>query len=276
MTLDKACAKFAKRLVVDPGKSPRLGERDPGEDFGIDDVGAADRRQDENVQRIARLADRLWAEREAAVLVVLQGMDTAGKDGTIRHLLTGVNPQLCRVANFKAPTPEELDHDFLWRVHARCPARGELGVFNRSHYEDIVTVRVKKLAPQKVWSARYGHVRAFERMLADSGTVVLKFFLHISKAEQRRRLQERIDDPGKNWKMNPADLAERERWDAYMEAYGEALGETSARHAPWYVVPGDKKWLRNLAVSQIVADALEELGPRYPEPPPGVKGLKVR
>jgi PPK2 family polyphosphate:nucleotide phosphotransferase len=217
----------------------------------------------------------LWAENRHKVLVVLQGMDTSGKDGTIRHVFDGVNPQGVRVASFKAPTPEELSHDFLWRVHPKVPGRGEMVIFNRSHYEDVLAVRVKELAPPKVWKPRYDQINDFERLLAESGTTILKFFLHIDQDEQKERLQARLDDPTKRWKFRKGDLEDRKLWKRFTEAYEEALSRTSQDGAPWYVVPANKKWYRNLVVATILVDALEKLDMRYPEPEEDLDGIEI-
>ncbi|MCS7060028.1 MAG: polyphosphate kinase 2 family protein [Anaerolineae bacterium] len=230
-------------------------------------------RKDDAKQELDTLANRLevlqellYAENKHKLLIVLQGMDTSGKDGVIRHVFEGVNPQGVRVANFKAPTPLELSRDYLWRVHAHAPGRGEMVIFNRSHYEDVLIVRVHGLVPEAVWRRRYDHINAFERMLADEGATILKFFLHISKEEQKKRLQARLDDPTKRWKFNVGDLKERARWADYMHAYEDVLSLTSTDWAPWYVVPSDVKWYRNLVIAQVIVGALERLEMRYPSP----------
>jgi len=217
----------------------------------------------------------LFAEHRQRLLVVLQGMDTSGKDGTISHVFGPLNPQGVSVAGFKVPTPAELDHDYLWRVHPHAPGRGEIAVFNRSHYEDVLVVRVHELAPEKVWRRRYRHIAEFERTLTDEGTTMLKFFLHISKKEQKERLQARLDDPAKNWKFNPGDLAERKLWPKYLAAYEEALSRTSTRAAPWYVVPADRKWYRNLVVATVVRDALKRMKLAYPPATEDLRGIVV-
>jgi PPK2 family polyphosphate:nucleotide phosphotransferase len=225
--------------------------------------------------RLEVLQEALWAEHRRQVLVVLQGMDTSGKDGTISHVFEGVNPLGVRVTAFKAPSPDELDHDFLWRIHARMPARGEIMIFNRSHYEDVLAARVRKLVPPAVWHRRFGQINDFERLLAESGTTILKFFLYISKEEQRQRLQERLDDPLKRWKFRKGDLLDRAHWDEYMAAYEAVLRQTSPKHAPWYVVPADKKWYRNLYVATVLVKALEDLNPQPPEPEEDLQGVVV-
>jgi PPK2 family polyphosphate:nucleotide phosphotransferase len=216
--------------------------------------------------RLADLQDRLWAEGRHAILVVLQGMDAAGKDGTIRNVMGAFNPQGCTVSAFKVPTPVELAHDYLWRIHQRVPGRGEIGIFNRSHYEDVLIVRVESLVPRDVWSRRYAQINDFERTLAAAGTTILKFFLHIDRDEQRERFEARLADPTKTWKFRLADLDVRKRWNDYMAAYEDALSRCSTEAAPWYVIPSNRKWFRNLAVAEIAADTLEALDPRYPEP----------
>jgi len=253
-------------LRVEPGSSPHLSERDPGERVGAPSKKDGVARLEELVGRLGVLHNRLFAESTRSVLLVLQGMDASGKDGTIRSVFSGVNPQGCRVQSFKAPNAEELAHDYLWRVHDVCPARGEIVIFNRSHYEDIVAVRVRKLADEKVWHRRYEHIRAFEKMLGDEGTTVVKVFLHLSRDEQRARLQERLDDPEKRWKFRAGDLEDRALWDDFTAAYEDVLRETSTEHAPWYVVPADHNWSRNLAVAEILVDALERIDPKLPEP----------
>jgi PPK2 family polyphosphate:nucleotide phosphotransferase len=207
--------------------------------------------------------------------VVLQAIDTGGKDGTIRSVFEGVNPQGCRVWSFKVPSAEERDHDFLWRYHAKVPGRGMIGVFNRSHYEDVLVVRVKSLEPEGVWRPRYDLINDFERMLTLSGVTVLKFFLHISKDEQKERLEARIADPEKHWKFDAADLVERQSWDAYQGAFTDALSRCSTPHAPWHVVPANRKWYRNLLVARTIANTLEAMDPRYPDAQPGIAELTV-
>jgi PPK2 family polyphosphate:nucleotide phosphotransferase len=215
--------------------------------------------------RLAELQERFYADGRHRLLVVLQGTDTSGKDGTIKDVFHGVNPSGVRIASFKAPSEHELAHDYLWRIHAQAPPKGEITVFNRSHYEDVLVVRVHDLVPKNVWRKRYDQIRAFEQMLFESDTVILKFFLHISKEEQRARLQARIDDPTKRWKFQHGDLEERKLWDDYQRAYEDALSKTSAEWAPWYVVPANQKWYRNFVVGSVVVAALEGLHMKYPE-----------
>lgn len=243
----------------------RLDERDPADVSGFD--GGEDLAPEVSKQldlRLDRLQERLNAEHKHKVLVILQAMDTGGKDGTIRRIFEGVNPSGVRVAHFREPTPEELDHDFLWRVHAQVPGRGELVIFNRSHYEGVLVERVHGLIQKEVWKRRYRQINDFERMLSEEGTTILKFFLHIDAEEQKRRLQERLDDPDKQWKFSTDDLAERKLWPQYMKAYEQALENTSTEWAPWCVVPANKKWFRDLLVSTVVVEALESLRMEYP------------
>ncbi|MPM82125.1 Polyphosphate:AMP/ADP phosphotransferase [bioreactor metagenome] len=240
-------------------------------DFSPDDYGEWKGKKEKGLVQLTelkgeleRLQDILYAEHKHKVLVILQAMDTAGKDGTIRSIFSGVNPQGVRVANFKVPTPIENDHDFLWRVHSQVPAKGELVVFNRSHYEQVLVVRVHKLEPKTDWQLHYMQINEFERLLAETGTTIIKFFLNISIDEQKSRLLERIDTPEKQWKFNPGDLAERKLWPDYMKAYEDAISKTSTEYAPWYVVPANHNWYRNLVVAQILAEKLKELKLQYP------------
>jgi PPK2 family polyphosphate:nucleotide phosphotransferase len=226
-------------------------------------------------RRLHALQNLLWAEHDRRVLVVLQGMDTSGKDGTISHVFEGVNPLGVRVTAWKAPSQEELDHDFLWRIHAKVPAAGEIGIFNRSHYESVLVERVHELVPAKVWKARYAEINDFERLLAENGTSVLKFFLYIDRDEQRKRLEERLADPEKRWKFGAADLEDRKRWDAYMVAYEEAISRTSTDPAPWFVVPANKKWYRNLIVASVLVRTLEDLQLHYREPAVDLRQVKI-
>ncbi|HEX9645270.1 MAG TPA: polyphosphate kinase 2 family protein [Acidimicrobiia bacterium] len=264
------------RYRVLPGATVSLADWDPADSggFGGDKSAARDRLRD-LVERLADLQYLLWAEDRNKLLVVLQALDTGGKDGIIRHVFGGVNPQGVRVANFKAPTPDELAHDYLWRVHARTPGSGEIVVFNRSHYEDVLVVRVLGLVAQERWERRYTHINDFEALLVDEGTTILKFFLHISKDEQRKRLQERLDDPAKNWKFSVGDLDHRARWDDYTAAFEAVLERTSTEHAPWYVVPADRKWYRDLVVAETIVSTLEGLAMHLPPPEEGLGGIVV-
>ena len=227
-------------------------------------------------ERLEGLQELLYASKKHRMLIVLQAMDTAGKDSTIRHVFDGVNPQGVKVASFKKPTEEELSHDYLWRVHKHTPAKGEISIFNRSHYEDVLVVRVRNIVNRNVWQKRFKHINDFEEMLADEGVTVLKFFLHISKDEQRERLQERIDIKEKRWKFAHGDLEERKLWSKYQKAYGDMISKTSKKHAPWYVIPGDSKWYRNLVISRILVKQLESFKMKYPNPEKGLSGLVVK
>jgi PPK2 family polyphosphate:nucleotide phosphotransferase len=262
-------------LRVRPGSPAGLGARDPSDSLGLSEKTDGRARIEKLVARLDDLHNRLWAEARRSVVLVLQGIDGSGKDGTIRRVLTGLNPQGCAVMNFKVPTSTDREHDYLWRVHRLLPARGLLGVMNRSHYEDVVTARVNGEITDGQCSRRYRHIREFERMLADEGTTVAKVFLHLSKDEQRARLQARIDDPAKNWKFRPGDLDARAQWDEIHRRYEDALTATSTDWAPWYVVPADRRWVRDVAVATILVDVLERLDPRIPDPVPGLAGLVV-
>jgi PPK2 family polyphosphate:nucleotide phosphotransferase len=250
-------------LRVKPGTRVRLGRLDAAATHGWDKVAAASETA-RQLDRLAELHDRLWAEAKQAVLVVLQGIDAAGKDGTITKVMTAFNPQGTPVTAFKVPSAEELAHDYLWRVHRAVPRKGEIGIFNRSHYEDVLVVRVHDLVPRRVWSKRYDEINAFEQHLAANGTTIVKFFLTIDRDEQRARFQSRYDDPTKRWKFSMGDLEERKRWNDYQAAFDDALSKTSTVAAPWYVIPANRKWFRNLAVATILADTIAELKPAYP------------
>jgi PPK2 family polyphosphate:nucleotide phosphotransferase len=257
---------FTDRFLVKPGAKVDLSDHDP--DYG-QGMGPKDKAQ-ANLEgyrvRLADLQERLYAEGKRALLIVLQAMDAGGKDGTIRHVMGAINPQSCRVTSFKAPTPEELAHDFLWRIHRAVPRKGEIGIFNRSHYEDVLIVRVHNLVPKEVWSQRYGQINEFEASLADNGVHIVKFFLHISKDEQLDRLRARMEDPRKQYKVRPEDFQERQNWDKYTKAYEEALARCSTKSAPWYVVPANRKWYRNLVISRVIVETLEACKMKYPKP----------
>lgn len=233
-------------------------------------------KQEALVGELKELQAVLYAERENKLLIIIQGMDTAGKDGTIRQVFTGVNPQGVKVFSFKVPTQEELDHDYLWRIHRRSPAKGEIVIFNRSHYEDVLAVRVHGLVPDAVWKKRYDQINNFERMLTEEGTTIIKFFLHIDKDEQKKRLEARLDDPKKAWKFSEADLNERKYWDRYMKAYEEAVFRTSTKYAPWHIVPSNEKWCRNLITTSVIVDALKALKMKYPAPVKGLDKIVVK
>jgi PPK2 family polyphosphate:nucleotide phosphotransferase len=261
-------------LVVHPGEPARLAERDPGFDLGLDKAEGKKRLEELRVQ-LADLQARLFAEARSSVLLVLQGLDASGKDGVIRSVFSGINPQGCRVTSFRSPTSTELAHDYLWRVHAALPARGEIGIFNRSHYEDVVAVRMHGLAPEERWRRREGHIREWERMLVDEGTHLVKVFLDVSRETQRERLQERIDDPRKRWKFRRDDLAVLDRYDAYVAAWDEAITATSTDWAPWHVVPADRNWTKALATAALLVEVLTAIDPQFPPAQPGIEGLKI-
>jgi PPK2 family polyphosphate:nucleotide phosphotransferase len=262
-------------LRVRPGTPARLADRSTDDRLGLVDKASTTAVLAELHARLGDLQARVWAEGRRSVLLVLQAMDTGGKDGTIRSVFTGVNPQSVRVVSFKAPAGRELDQDYLWRVHASCPGRGEIGIFNRSHYEDVLVVRVHELVPKERWERRYRHIREFERMLVEEDTTIVKVFLHISREEQKKRLVARLDTHDKSWKFRAGDLEDRELWDEYQQAYDDALSETSTEYAPWYVVPADRKWVRNVAVSTLLVETVERMNPQYPAPEPGLESIIV-
>ncbi len=247
-------------------KKAQLRDYDPDDVHLAPEKAEAKKKSAALQEKLAELQELIFAGHEHKVLILLQGMDASGKDGAIRHVMGGFNPQGVRVVSFGKPTDVELDHDYLWRVHQQVPRRGEIVVFNRSHYEDVLIVRVRGLVPERDWKKRYAQINDFERMLTETGTVVLKFFLHISKDEQRERLQARVDDPTKRWKFQHGDLAERKLWNDYQRAYEEALTNSSTVYAPWHVVPANQKWYRNYVISSIVVDALKRLKMKYPQP----------
>jgi PPK2 family polyphosphate:nucleotide phosphotransferase len=269
---DAKVARLRGLLRVEPGTKVHLASFDPSATYGHD-RSDSERELVVGQARLSDLQDRLWAEAKHPVLVVLQGIDAAGKDGTVRHVMGAFNPQGCRVASFKVPTDVELAHDYLWRVHAATPAKGEIAIFNRSHYENVLVARVHDLAPKEVWSRRYRQINEWERILVEEGTTIVKFFLAIDRDEQRRRLQARLDDPTKRWKFRIGDLDERKRWDEYRAAFEAVLDRCSTEWAPWYLVPANRKWFRNLAVAEILGDLLDDLHPAYPPEesiPPGL------
>lgn len=259
---------------VKPGAAVDLSSWATNENEGLDKSLGRQVTEDLNDQLEAQ-QELLWAEHKHKILIVIQATDTGGKDGTIRHVFDGVNPQGVKVAAFKKPTDEELAHDYLWRVHQHTPGSGEMVIFNRSHYEDVLVVRVHNLVPEQRWRRRYRHIREFEQLLADEGTTIIKIFLHISKDEQRERLQARLDEPEKNWKFSAGDLAERKRWDDYQAAFTEMLEQTSTDDAPWYVIPADRKWFRNLIISRIICQELDSLAMQYPPPEDGLGDITV-
>jgi PPK2 family polyphosphate:nucleotide phosphotransferase len=256
-------------LRVAPGKRVRLAKIDLSDTHGHT-KDASEKELADGLVRLTGLQDRLWAEARHPVLVVLQGIDAAGKDGTLRHVMSAFSAQGCPVTDFKVPSSLELSHDYLWRVHQHLPAKGEIGIFNRSHYEDVLIVRVHDLVPKATWNRRYEQINDWERTLVEEGTTIVKFFLLIDRDEQRRRFQDRLGNPTKRWKFKMADLAERALWDNYVEAFEDALSRCSTEAAPWYLIPANKNWFRNLAVAEILGDVLEELRPAYPAIDPGV------
>jgi PPK2 family polyphosphate:nucleotide phosphotransferase len=262
-------------LCVAPGKKIRLRDFDADYTGGIAKGRRVEAELEENVAKLDELGYRLFAENRRSLLLVLQGMDTSGKDGTVRHVMQGFSPQSCQVTSFKQPGVDELAHDFLWRIHRATPRKGFIGIFNRSHYEDVLVARVHNLVPKEEWESRYARINRFEELLHDAGTTIVKVFLHISKDEQRRRLQSRLDDPKKRWKFSKADIAERAFWADYQRAYEAALTRCNTPHAPWYIVPANHKWYRNMAISRILRTTLEEMNPQYPKAEKGLKGLVV-
>jgi len=264
-----------KAFIVKSRTKVNLKKYDPDYSGGFKNKEQAQELLAKNQLRLRELQYLLYAHDKYALLVILQGMDGSGKDGTIRHVMYGVNPQACKVTSFKKPSAEELDHGFLWRIHKAVPPKGEIGIFNRSHYEDVLVVRVHKLVPQKVWSKRYKQINYFEQILATNNVKILKFFLHISKEEQKERFQKRLDNPDKNWKMNPQDLEERKLWDEYTEAYEAVLTKCSTDHAPWFIIPANRKWFRNLAISQIIVETLEKLDMEFPKPTFDPKKIRI-
>lgn len=263
------------RYRVEPGHRLVLADVNPDESEGYTRKKELAEELDHQIDRISDLQARLYAERRQSLLIVLQALDTGGKDGTIRGVFQGVNPQGCRVRSFKAPSADEAEHDFLWRYHTKTPGRGMITIFNRSHYEDVLVVRVKKLVPEEEWRARYARINEFENLLAQNHTTVLKFFLHISRDEQKRRLESRLANPDKHWKFSSNDLKERTFWNEYMAAFEEAISQCSTAHAPWYVVPANKKWYRNLVVARAIADTLEAMNPQFPAAEAGLDKIVV-
>ena len=257
---------YREQFLVDPADGVRLHKVDPGYRGHHGSEEAAKQETEHYRGKLAHQQALLFAERKHSVLVVLQALDAGGKDGTVNHVFSALNPQGTTVVGFKQPTPLEMTHDFLWRVHPHAPGRGEVAIFNRSHYEDVLVTRVHKLIDKPTWTARYERIREFEKGLVDNGTTILKFFLHISKEEQLARFAERLEDPKRNWKISESDYAERELWDNYIAAFEDAISATSTHKAPWYVIPSNHKWFRNLAVSQIMADTMEELDMAFPKP----------
>jgi PPK2 family polyphosphate:nucleotide phosphotransferase len=265
---------YRKEFRVDPHSKVKLGKLDPAYNGKHESPDEAKQEIDGYLQKLFKQQALLYAEHKHSILVVLQALDAGGKDGTIKHVFTALNPQGATVASFKQPTATELAHDFLWRIHPHAPGKGEIVIFNRSHYEDVLVTRVHKLIDKDVWTERYERIRDFEALLAENGTSIIKFFLHISKEEQLTRFAQRLDDPNRNWKISESDYSERALWDDYIAAFEDAIGATSTKHAPWYVIPSNHKWFRNLAVSQIMADTMEDLKLAFP--PPAVNLADIR
>ena len=266
---------MTQSVTVPAGSEIRLADFDSRYVDGDWTKKSAAKQIESNTTSTRDLAHRLYAENRRSVLLVLQGMDTSGKDGTIRTVMTGINPQSCQIVPFKQPSTEELEHDFLWRIHQAVPRRGNIGIFNRSHYEDVLVVRVHGLVPEKQWRRRYDRINDFEQLLTDGGTTLVKCFLHISKREQRERLQARLDNPDKRWKFSHSDISERKLWDDYQRAYEDALTRCNTAHAPWHIIPADRKWYRNMVVSQILRETLEKLDPQFPPCEEGLDDVVV-
>jgi len=272
---DRSLKPDYPRYRVRPGKPIVLADLDPNESNAYQSKKDAEQELEKQRQRLQELQARLFAEQKQSLLIVLQAIDTGGKDGTIKHVFQGVNPQGCQVWSFKQPSIEELNHDFLWRYHQRTPGRGMIAIFNRSHYEDVLVTRVKQLVPEEIWRERYQLINEFEHMLALNHIMVLKFFLHISKDEQKRRLESRLAEPDKRWKFSVNDVKERLLWDDYQIAFQDAINSCSTEYAPWYVIPANRKWYRNLVVARTIADTLEAMNPQYPVEPPGLDNIVI-
>ncbi len=255
-----------RKFRVRPGKKFRISDHDPDDTLGYKNDDQTQAELKKHLQRLNKLQYLLYAAKKFGLLIVLQAVDSGGKDGTIRHVMSGVNPQGCKVTSFKKPTPEEAAHDFLWRIHKAVPERGEIGIFNRSHYEDVLIVRVHNLVPKTVWSGRYEEINCFEKTLVENNVKILKFFLHISRGEQLKRLKQRLEDPTKRWELSPTDFQERKYWKRYMNAYEDMLHFCSTEWAPWYIIPANHKWFRNLAVSHVIVKTLEDMNLRFPKP----------
>ncbi|HEY3743317.1 MAG TPA: polyphosphate kinase 2 family protein [Bryobacteraceae bacterium] len=265
---------LSEELLVKPGSTPKLHKIDPSGTHGWGSKTAAAKQFQKNLDLLSVNQYRLYAENRRALLIVLQGIDAGGKDGTVRHVMAGFNPQGASVTSFKVPAGEEKQHDYLWRVHKAVPKFGEIGIFNRSHYEDVLVVRVHNLVPAHVWKKRYDQINNFEQMLHENGVHIVKFFLYIDRDEQKRRFEARIEDSAKNWKFSPADIEERKFWNDYTKAFEEAMEKCSKPWAPWYVIPANKKWFRNLAVSEVLVRTLEDMNLKYPKPAEGLDKLK--
>ncbi|MDZ4672139.1 MAG: polyphosphate kinase 2 family protein [Phototrophicales bacterium] len=265
---------MAKKSFIPPiGKKVTLDKYDP--EYSDGDKKTAQTEIIKLQDRLFSLQERLYAENRQSLLIILQAMDAAGKDSTIRHVFEGVNPQGVQVTSFKQPTELELAHDFLWRIHHHAPRKGMIGIFNRSHYEDVLVVRVNNIVPEPVWRARYEHINNFERLLSDNGTRIVKFYLNISKAEQKKQLQERLDDPTKHWKFSSADLPVREQWDDYMRAFEDVFTHCNTEYAPWHIIPSNTRWYRTLTITKIIVETLEAMNPQYPQPEIGLDAVVI-
>ncbi len=269
-------ASATRKYMVEPGGKINLSKMNPAETALFEDGKKVALEKNEKMRsKIDSMQEMLYAQKKHRILIVLQGIDTAGKDGTIRHVFEGVNPQGVKVASFKKPTEPESDHDFLWRVHPHVPGKGEIVIFNRSHYEDVLVVRVHDLVPEKIWKKRYDHINNFEKMLSDEGVTILKFFLYIDRDEQKKRLLSRQSDETKQWKLSESDVPERKLWDKYIKAYEEAISRTSTKDAPWYVIPSNHKWYRNYLISRIISETMEDLKLKIPKPSFDVSKLVI-
>ena len=268
---------FVKKLIVEPGSKIKLRDINPDVHGKHESQEAALPEIQAHLQKLDKLQYLMYAEKKHSLLIVLQGLDAAGKDGVVRHVIAGLNPAGCRVISFKQPTADDLAHDFLWRIHPHVPGKGSVAIFNRSHYEEVLIARVHKLIPEKQWSSRYDLINNFERLVAvENGTTILKFFLHISPEEQLARFKRRLDDPARQWKISEADYTERDYWDDYIAAFEDMLRKTSTEYAPWFVIPANRKWFRDLAISQIITNSLENLGMKFPKPSVDLADIKRR
>ena len=268
--------RLSERFKVQPGSKVRLANCDPDDTAGFADKDAVRDRAQKQLKRLSELEYVLYAENRRSVLIVLQAMDAGGKDGAIRYITGPLNPQSCKVIPFKTPSEEELAHDFLWRIHQAAPRKGEIRIFNRSHYEDVLIVRVHNLVPKSIWSERYEQINDFEKILARNDTHILKFYLHISKEEQLERFRDRLEDPTKHWKVDPADFEERKHWTDYMRAYEAALSKCSTPHAPWFIIPANKKWFRNYAITEILVEHLAALHMKFPKPTADLSHVELK
>ncbi len=267
---------YSKKFRVEQGSKVKLDQIDANYKGEHEDKDSAQAEQEKHEQRLGELQYLMYAEYKQSLLIILQALDAAGKDGSINHVLATMNPQGCRVYGFKAPSTEELAHDYLWRIHQATPRKGYVTIFNRSHYEDVLVVRVHDLVPKEVWSKRYDEINNFEKELVDNSTHIIKFYLHIDKEEQLSRFKQRLDDPKRNWKISESDYTEREYWDQYQKAYEEAISKCSTNDAPWYIIPSNHKWFRNLAVSQILVDTLESFNMKFPAPTVNIEDIRKK